>query len=202
MPRINLLPWREERRRERQRNFYIALAGTAAAAVLVVFGVNQLYGTWIENQNQRNDYLRTEISKLDRDIQRIEQLEETRTRLVARKDVIERLQANRTLMVHLFDQLVRTVPSGIRLVNVRQTAEDLTISGTSQSSARVSTYLRNLDSSDYLHEPRLRIVEAEGEERDPELPYRFAVDVRLAPPGDEEDDQFDTSAEATGGGQP
>lgn len=201
MPRINLLPWREERRRERQRNFYIALAATAAAAALVVFGVNQLYGSWIENQDRRNDYVRTEIRKLDRDIQRIEQLEETRTRLVARKDVIERLQANRTLMVHLFDQLVRTVPSGIRLVNVRQTGEDLTISGTSQSSARVSTYLRNLDSSNYLHDPRLRIVEAEGGESDPELPFRFAVDVRLAPPGDE--DEYDSPSGTTAsGGQP
>lgn len=195
MPRINLLPWREERRRHRQRNFYLALAATAAVAVVVVFGVNQLYGSWIQAQNQRNDYLRSEIRALDRDIARIEQLEEVRSRLIARKDVIERLQANRTLMVHLFDQLVRTVPSGMRLLNVRQTGEDLLITGTSQSSARVSSYLRNLESSPYLHDPRLRIVEAEERDRDPELPFRFAVNVRLAPPAEEEDDETLRTAE-------
>ena len=195
MPRINLLPWREERRKQFQRSFFISLGATAVAAVLVVFAVNQVYESWIQSQNQRNDFLRSEIRELDQKIARIEQLEEIRSRLIARKDVIERLQANRTLMVHLFDQLARTVPSGIRLHSVRQSGEDLLIIGTSQSSARVSSYLRNLESSPYMHDARLRIIEADERDRDPELPFRFGVNIRVAPPtaDDEEDEPIRTA---------
>lgn len=186
MPKINLLPWREERRKERQRNFNAALLVCAAIAGLLVLAAHQIYDGRISGQVERNNYLTSEIRQLDRAIARIERLEETRSRLIARKEVIERLQANRTLMVHLFDQLVRTAPSGMRLTGVRQAEEDLFITGTSQSSARVSSYLRNLESSDYLHDPRLRIVEAEVAGTDSELPFGFGVNVRLAPPDEEE----------------
>lgn len=182
MRQINLLPWREELRQERQRTFLILMALVAALAAGAVFMVKMYFDGQIDGQTARNNYLTAEIAKLDRQIQRIDQLDETRRQLIERKDVIEDLQANRTLMVHLFEQLVRTVPDGIRLITVRQAGDQLTIDGTAQSSARVSTYLRNLEASPFLHDPTLRIVEAEAEETDRELPYRFAVNVRLAAP--------------------
>lgn len=189
MRQINLLPWREEQRQERQKNFLILMAATALVAAGIVFGVKSYFDAQIEGQNARNTYLRNEIAKLDRQIARIDELDEVRQRLIDRKDVIETLQSNRTLMVHLFEQLVTTVPEGIRLLTVQQAGDQLTIDGTAQSSARVSTYLRNLEASEFLHDPTLRIVEAEAEETDRELPYRFAVNVRLAAPSSDESEE-------------
>jgi type IV pilus assembly protein PilN len=189
MRQINLLPWREEQRQERQKNFLILMAATAIVAAGIVFGVKSYFDAQIDGQNARNNYLRSEIAKLDAQIARIDELDEVRQRLIDRKDVIENLQSNRTLMVHLFEQLVTTVPEGIRLLTVQQVGDQLTIDGTAQSSARVSTYLRNLEASEFLHEPTLRIVEAEAEETDRELPYRFAVSVRLAAPGSDEPEE-------------
>lgn len=182
MRKINLLPWREELRREAQRNFMILLIVAAVAAAGIVFAVNRYFDAQISNQNQRNAYLNSEIAKLDRQIARIAELDETRSRLLERKQVIEDLQANRTLMVRLFDQLVRTVPTGIRLLNARQVGDQITITGTSQSNARVSTYLRNLEASGVLHNPQLRIIEAETEETDSQMPYMFTVAATVAPP--------------------
>ena len=182
MRKINLLPWREELRRERQRNFLVILAGAAILAAACVFLFSRLYDARIENQNARNALLQGEIVKLDRRIARIEKLDETRQRLLERKDVIESLQANRTMMVRLFDQLVRTVPTGIRLLNVRQVDQQLTINGTSQSSARVSTYLRNLESSPILSNPQLRIIEVEQAETTAQMPYGFRVVATLDVP--------------------
>jgi type IV pilus assembly protein PilN len=196
MRTINLLPWREERRREAQRNFLMLLVFAAIAAAGIVFAVNQYYATRIDNQNQRNQYLEQEIAKLDRQIARIEQLDETRARLIERKRVIEELQANRTLMVRLFQQLVETVPSGIRLLNVRQVDNQITITGNSQSNARVSTYLRNLEAAGVLHEPQLRIIEAEGEEADAQMPFTFTVEAVVAPPEQYAEDQAGAGMEA------
>lgn len=195
MRQINLLPWREELRQDRQRNFLILMVIVAALAAGAVFGIKSYFDAEIDGQNARNRYLEAEIAKLDRQIERIEQLDETRRQLIERKDVIEELQSNRTLMVHLFEQLVRTVPDGIRLADVRQVGSQLTINGTAQSSARVSTYLRNLEASEFLHDPTLRIVEAETEDVDPQLPFNFSVSVRLAPP-DRADEETETE-EAT-----
>lgn len=189
MARINLLPWREELRQERQRQFYIALGASALGAALILLAVVMFYNGRIDTQEERNRYLETEIRKLDRQIERIAELEETRDRLLARKEVIERLQKDRTLMVHLFDQLVRTVPTGIRLTSVQQQGNKLTINGMTQSNARVSTYLRNLEASPWFHDHDLRIVEVEGEDNegatDPDSRYRFSVQVTLRGPNDE-----------------
>ncbi len=189
MARINLLPWREELRQERQRNFLIALAVVALIAAGAVFAVNYVYNGLISGQDNRNNFLRAEIRKLDREISRIQELEDVRDRLIARKDVIERLQADRSAMVHLFNQMARSVPEGIRLRSIRQSGERLTITGASQSSTRVSTFLRNLERSPWLHTPTLNIVEAEtGGDRDPEHPYRFSLQVRVSPPAQDQEE--------------
>mgnify|MGYP005842070121 CR=1 FL=1 len=196
MRKINLLPWREELRREAQRNFIILLVVAAVAAAGIVFAGNRYFDAQISNQNQRNAYLTAEIAKLDRKIARIDQLDETRNRLLERKRVIEDLQANRTLMVRLFDQMVRTVPTGIRLLNVRQVDDQITIDGTSQSNARVSTYLRNLEQSGVLHDPRLRIIEAETDDTDSQMPYMFTVAATVAAPETVDENEPQTGTEA------
>lgn len=188
MHTINLLPWRDELRRERQRNFMVLLLLAAIVAAACVYAVNQYFDARISNQEGRNSYLKAEIVKLDRQISRINALDQTRESLLERKRVIEDLQASRTLMVRLFDQLVRTVPTGIRLVTVSQTANTITIEGLSQSQARVSTYLRNIEQSEVLHVPQLRIIEVVTNAEDPQMPYRFSLRATVAPPEILEDD--------------
>jgi type IV pilus assembly protein PilN len=196
MRNINLLPWREERRREAQRNFIILLVASALAAAACVFLVSRYYESRIDYQGDRNNYLRTEIGKLDRQIARIEELDETRSRLIERKRVIEELQANRTLMVRLFQELVETVPSGIRLLNARQLEDQITISGISQSNARVSTYLRNIEAASVMHDPQLRIIEADAGSTTAEMPFGFTI-VASVGPRPEEDGTQETGMEAT-----
>jgi len=195
MRKINLLPWREELRRERQRNFLILLAVAALVAAACVFAVTRYYDARISNQNERNTYLQNEIAALNRKIERIDTLDETRQRLLDRKRVIEELQANRTLMVRLFDQLVRTVPTGIRLLTVEQSGNTITINGVSQSNARISNYLRSLESSPVLHQPALRIIESDEEAEDPQMPFRFRVEATVAAPETLEDGEIVASEE-------
>lgn len=182
MRKINLLPWREQLRREQQRNFMLLLALVAVLAAGVVFGAKQYFDARISAQEARNNYLRQEIAKLDRQIVRIRDLDETRQRLLDRKRVVEELQANRTLMVRLFDQLIRTVPSGIRLTKVSQSGSTITIEGVSQSQARISNYMQNIDASPVLHDPKLQIIEAIDKPEDPQMPFRFKLSATVAAP--------------------
>jgi len=189
MAKINLLPWRENLRKQRQKNFMAALVGTLVVAALIVLGGNYLANQQIDGQEARNDYLRAEIRKLEQDIQRIEQLEEVRDNLIARKDVIENLQSSRNLMVHLFNQLAQTVPEGITLDAVQQNDQTLVIEGTSESETRVSDYMRNIEAADWMSQTALNIVERVGEENRPGQPHRFEVRTQLAPPSASEEEE-------------
>ncbi len=189
MARINLLPWRENLRQERQRNFMVALGATVALVVVLVLIGNHLVNRQIAGQDERNNYLQSEIRQLDRDIQRIEELEETREHMLARKDVIERLQENRSMTVHLFNYLAQTVPEGIRLTSIRQAGEELTILGTTQSETRVSEYMRNIEGAEWLHDPNLRIVEVLGQREQPDQPFRFELRARVASPAAANDEE-------------
>ena len=180
MARINLLPWREERRKARQKEFGVMLALAALAGVLVAFLVFSFYKGQISGQNARNEYLRGEITKVDEQIKEIDALDQKKSKLLARKEVIEELQSNRSQMVHLFDSLVRTIPEGVALTAIKQEGEILTLSGRSQSNARVSTYMRNLESSGWMTNPDLNMIEAK--EGNPGLPYEFTLKVKLANP--------------------
>ena len=180
MARINLLPWRAERRKSRQKEFVGMLGLAALAGVLIAFLVYSYYGGRITGQTERNDYLRGEITKVDGQIKEIEALDEKKSKLLARKEVIEQLQSNRSQMVHLFDSLVRTIPDGVTLTAIKQEGDILTLSGRSQSNARVSTYLRNLESSGWMTKPDLNVIEAKG--ANPGLPYEFNLKVTLANP--------------------
>src|ERR1700760_109575 len=160
MPRINLLPWREQERKVRRREFMVALGGAAIAAVVFVGGGKVLYSTWTDAQNDKNNLLKKEIVKLDAQIAEIQDLENRKQRLVARMEIIERLQRKRPEIVHLFDEVVKTVPEGVYITSIKQSGKRLEIKGIAQSSTRVSTFLRNIDSSTWMDNPVLQVVEA------------------------------------------
>jgi type IV pilus assembly protein PilN len=180
MARINLLPWRAERRKHRQKEFLTMLGLSAAAAAFLAFLIISYYNAQISGQNDRNAYLQDQITKVDQQIKEIDALDEKKRRLLARKEVIEQLQANRSQMVHLFDSLVRTIPDGVILTSLKQEGDKLTIEGRSQSNARVSSYMRTLESSGWMTNPDLSIIEAKA--GDPGLPYAFTLNVLLANP--------------------
>ena len=180
MARINLLPWREERRKARQKEFMTMLALAALAGVVVWFLVNMYYNSQIDGQTERNTYLQDQITQVDKQLSEIEQLDKQKSRLLARKEVIEQLQANRSQMVHLFDSLVRTIPDGVTLTAIKQEGDQLTLDGRSQSNARVSTYMRNLEGSGWMTKPDLSVIEAK--DGVPGLPYAFTLTVTLANP--------------------
>lgn len=191
MARINLMPWREKRRKERQRAF-VSLIGFAAAGAVAVLAVGWLLRAGqIELQESRNEQLTSEIELMKKKVEEIQDLDIKRDRLLGRKQVIEELQSNRSHMVHLFDQLVRTVPEGIMLLSVNQRGTALTIEGRSESNSRVSEYLRRLDASDWLDKADLKIIEEQAVPRaareaaatgEPVLPYFFRLQVALVNP--------------------
>jgi type IV pilus assembly protein PilN len=189
MARINLLPWRAERRKARQKEFVGMLGLAALGGVLAAFLIVSFYSSRISNQNDRNEYLRGEIAKVDTQIKEIEELDKKKAKLLARKEVIEQLQANRSQMVHLFDSLVRTIPDGVTLTAVKQEGDILTLGGRSQSNARVSTYMRNLESSGWMTSPDLEVIEAKAGNSG--LPYEFNLKVKLANPNAPKDENGD-----------
>src|SRR5271168_215668 len=160
MPRINLLPWREQERKVRRREFLVALGGATIAAIVFIIGGKLLYSSWIDAQNSKNNLLKKEIVKLDAQIADIQDLENRKQRLVARMEIIEKLQRKRPEIVHLFDEIVKTVPDGIYLTTLKQSGNKLEIHGVAQSSTRVSTFMRNIDSSVWMDNPVLQVVES------------------------------------------
>jgi len=159
MARINLLPWRETLRRQRKRDFGLLALG---AALVTLLGMG--YWHWynedlIDFQNKRNAYLKREIAEVDKAIAEIKNLERTRAQLIARMNVIQDLQTSRPLEVHLFDELVNTLPDGIYLSEVVQGGAGVSLTGRAQSNARVSTYMRNIDASPWLSGPQLEVIE-------------------------------------------
>lgn len=158
MARINLLPWREEQRRQRQQQFFVLLASAVILAGVAMFGVHTLVNYKLEFQEQRNSFLQDEIDKLNKQIAEIRELEKTKKRLLARINIIQELQSSRPEFVHLFDQLVRTLPEGVYLNQFKQEGDNIQLQGTAQSNARVSTYMWNLDKSEWLHNPNLQVI--------------------------------------------
>jgi type IV pilus assembly protein PilN len=164
MAKINLLPWREELRNQRKQEFMVML-GFAAVVAIGIWGLVHVYHTQlIEYHQARNQYLTEEIAKLDEKIEEIKKLQQEKERLLARMRAIEQLQGNRPLVVRLFDELVTNLPEGVSLLSVNQKGTAITINGVAQSNARVSTFMRNLEASDWLRNPQLDIIQAKDEE--------------------------------------
>ena len=162
MPRINLIPWREAERKRKRQEFGVGALGALVAAGAIAFLVNLQMGAAIDNQNERNQYLNEEIAKLDKQITKILALEQQKQRLRARIQVIEQLERSRPEIVHVFDQLVRTIPDGVSLTGLKQTDRKLQLKGLAQSSTRVASYMRNIDASEWLTDPSLDILETKG----------------------------------------
>lgn len=208
MARINLLPWRAERRKQRQKDFATMLGGALIAGIALVFAGSSYYDGQIEGQTGRNDFLKQRIEEVKQNITEIEGLEARKASLLQRKQVIEDLQADRSQNVRLFEELVRTIPDGVRLVTITQTGSELKLSGRSQSESRVSAYMRNLEASGLINNPRLSIIKA-GDATQPSggaaptspadraLPFGFEMTVTLRSPSDEAD-----AADAAGEGTP
>jgi type IV pilus assembly protein PilN len=201
MARINLLPWRAERRKQREREFYMQLGVAALVGVVVAFAWVLWMDMRIDNQNDRNTYLKGEITQLDERIAKIQDLEKTRSRLLQRKQIIEQLQANRSQMVHLFDEMVKTIPVSARLSNMKQTGDSLSLDGVAQSNASVAEYMRNIESSPWMGHVDLRKTENSHDAS--RMPYSFGLDVKLSrPTGDSADAAASPAATAAPGAAP
>jgi type IV pilus assembly protein PilN len=158
--RINLLPHREERRKRSRQHFATVSGGTAIIGLALAFLMYQYYERQISTQTDRNTFLTTEIKKLDKDIAEINELRNQIQALLARKQIIETLQADRAQTVHLLEQMVRQMPEGVYLQSMRQTSQKVHIVGYAQSNARVSTLMRNIEASPWLDQPLLVEVKA------------------------------------------
>jgi type IV pilus assembly protein PilN len=177
MVRINLLPHREQKRQARQRQFISLAVGLAVLALAVIGLVHVIIAARIENQNSRNALLKTEIAKLDEQIKEIDKLREQTQALLARKQIVETLQSNRTEAVHMLDQLVRQLPDGLYLRSVKQNGPKVTLVGYAQSNARVSTLMRNIESSPWLGSPEL--VEIKSVALDKQKVNEFTLNLQL-----------------------
>jgi type IV pilus assembly protein PilN len=193
MARINLLPWREEQRKERQHKFLSTMFGAVVLGFVLVFLVITVFNQKISHQQFRNELVKKEISKLEVRIKKIDELERTRARLISRKQVIERLQASRSTTVELLDNLAKSIPVGVTLETVRQQGPELVLVGSSQSNARVSAYLRELGQNSLFQNPQLDFVRTASKPATATEPYQFSIKVKLRPPKTATEDDFDDS---------
>ncbi|PWK83522.1 PilN domain-containing protein [Fulvimonas soli] len=184
MAHINLLPWRAERRKQREREFFLQLGAAFVAALLCLLLWAFWMGQRIDNQNERNAYLQGQIKQLDEKIAKIKDLEKVRQRLLARKEIIEQLQANRSQMVHLFDELVKTIPASARLTGLKQSGDSMSLDGVAQSNSSVAEYMRNIEASPWMGHADLR--KTENTHGDSRMPYVFGLDVALSKPKQDE----------------
>jgi type IV pilus assembly protein PilN len=159
MPRINLLPWREAERKRKRQEFLLSLGAAAATAALVTLLGHWQMSSAIQHQRERNDYLTAQIAELDKQIEEINGLDAQKSRLLARMEIIETLQRSRPEIVHIFDEVVRLLPEGVYLTFLKQSGSRIELRGVAQSSTRVSSFMRNIEASEWLADPALQIVE-------------------------------------------
>lgn len=180
MAKINLLPWREERRKLQQRQFNSMLGLALLAGLLLSAMVYLYYSGQVSGQIKRNDLLRQEIATVEVKIKEIEELDKRKEGLLSRKRVIEELQGKRYEMVSLFSDLARSIADGAQISTIMQSGSDLVIQGRAQSSARVSSYMKNIMVSPVISQPDLTVIEARGGDRS--LPYEFILNAKIKKP--------------------
>ena len=188
MPRINLLPWREELRQKRKKEFLTAALGAVLMGAALTIGAKVFYQGLISNQQDRNNLLRNEIALLDEQIAEIEELDAQKTRLLARMEIIEQLQRSRPEAVHLMDELVGIIPEGTYLTAVTQVGNQIDLTGTAQSQSRITNLMRNTDESAWLTSPAVRIIETAGS--GPTREAQFSVAASQVSMVDGEGDQL------------
>ncbi|WP_455200760.1 PilN domain-containing protein [Kaarinaea lacus] len=184
MPHINLLPWREELRAAKQRQFNTSLAGAAIVTALAVVFVHIQMTSMIEGQNQRNQFLENIIKKVEKEIEEIRNLKRDKETLQARLDVIQKLQSSRPEIVHLFEEISNATPKGVFLLDASRTGDKLSLTGVADSNDSVSAFMRNLDASPWLTNPKLSIIDSAKKEF--ENASWFKLDVNQATPSVEE----------------
>jgi type IV pilus assembly protein PilN len=186
MPRINLLPWREELRQKRKKDFVTAIVAAVLIGGLLSYATKLGVQAQIRAQNGRNTILQQEIAELDKQIEQILGLENQKERLLARMAIIEQLQKARPEVVHVFDELVETLPEGVHLTEIRQAGNRIELHGSAQSSTRVSALMRNIDASDWLRDPGLDVVETV--DLGPMRNAQFTIFMQQVPMDDEQDE--------------
>jgi type IV pilus assembly protein PilN len=189
MPSINLLPWRQALRQRRQKEFFIGLVASIALATLVTLLAHLTVSSMIDSQHQRNDLLKLEIAGLDKAIEQILALEEQKDRMIARMEVIDTLQSSRPEVVKLFDQVVATLPEGVYLTSVKQSGRKIEFNGVAQSSTRVSAFMRNIDASETLSAPELKVIQT-GKDASPGSQFTLFAQMRAGA-----DDEVDSTKE-------
>jgi len=188
MAHINLLPWREELRKQKQQEFGIVAVSSVIIAGLIVLLAHFHVDGMISNQNQRNAYLESEIEILNKRIGRIKELEAMKQNLLARMNVIQELQGSRPESVHLLDELVRTLPEGVHLKKFTQKSKALTMTGIAESNARVSDYMRKIDTSEWLTGPHLNVIKTTNVGRRRIANFTLRGNQKVRKPLDEEID--------------
>ena len=185
MPSINLLPWRQALRQRRKKEFFIGIVASIALAALVTLLSHLTVSSMIDSQHRRNDLLKAEIAQLDKAIEQIVALEEQKDRMISRMEVIDTLQSSRPEVVKLFDQIVATLPEGVYLTSVKQSGRRIEFNGVAQSSTRVSAFMRNIDASETLSAPELKVIQT-GKDTGPGS--QFTLFARMRAGADDEVD--------------
>ncbi len=186
MARINLLNWREERRKQIELQFYGMLGGAAILGIAAVFAVQLQLGAMIDHQTSRNGYIQSEIKKVEKAIAEIKALEKEKADLLARMNVIQELQGNRSDGVHMLDELVKVLPEGVHLTKFNQKKKSLTFDGFAQSNARVSAYMRNIEHAEWLKDPNLKVIQSKGKGKNSSVDgySQFTLQSQQANPAD------------------
>ncbi len=195
MPRINLLPWRDDLRQERQKNFAVAAVVVAFIGIATVWGARLEIDSRISYQSRRNSLLQSEIKALDVMIEEIDGLERQKERLLARMEIIEQLQSSRPEIVHLFDEFVQTLPDGVYLTSIKQIGTRLEIKGMAESSTRVSALMRNIDGSEWLTKPVLEVVETKDSDRSRHSRFTLSAQQVIKSQEDDDDDMLAAGAQ-------
>ncbi|WP_392537652.1 PilN domain-containing protein [Legionella sp. 227] len=166
MTQINLLPWRELKREQEKKLFTIMLLVCVVAAAFIVFLINSYASGLVSNQITRNQMLQKEINAMDAQLKEIKNLEKTREMLISRMSIVQHLQSTRTLMVHLFDELINITPSGVYLTQVEGKNDIISVLGYTESNTFVSILMRNIENNDWLHNPVLSEIKREENDKD------------------------------------
>ncbi|MBI3562395.1 MAG: PilN domain-containing protein [Gammaproteobacteria bacterium] len=175
MAKINLLPWRQERRREQQRQFLTLIGLSGLLVALLVFFIYLQYNLQIGRQQSRNKYLTDYVTKLKDQIKEVDGLEEKKELMVKRIDAIQDLQRSRPDMVHLFDELVRIIPEGVYLISLKQNGNNLDFVGMAQSNSRVSSFMRNIDQSMWFQDPQLISIEEDSKGKEASIKFTLTA---------------------------
>ncbi len=187
MARINLLPWREELRKEKQREFAVAAAGSAFVMAGIILLVHLNISGLISNQNSRNSFMQGQIEIVEAKIKEIRELEKQKQQLISRMKVIEQLQTNRPEIVHVFEEIVKTVPEGLSITSIKQSGSGLAIQGSAQSNARVSAFMRNLEASPWFNNPVLNVIKTDKKKAG--RTRSFSMQVKQSTPDDNQENK-------------